>query len=159
MMKAKGMSTEFWGEAVSTALFILNRAPTNLKGMTLFEAWFERKLDVSFLMMFGCIGHVKKMKANLTKLEDRSTPMVLLGYEEGSNAYRMFDPRGGKVVVSRDVVFDEMAAWDWKDLGTGEASGVGGMYVIEHLVIRGGRDAGAEEPGELPSPAMAGSGK
>jgi hypothetical protein len=50
----------------------------------------------------------------------------------------MFDPRGGKVVDSRDVVFDKMATWDWKDPGAGEASGVGGTFVIKHMVIRGG---------------------
>ena len=38
--------------------------------------------------------------------------MVLLGYEEGTKAYRLYDPHGGKVVVSRDVVFDEKTAWD-----------------------------------------------
>ena len=39
MMKAKKMQTEFWGEAVTTAVFILNRAPTKaLKGKTTFEA-------------------------------------------------------------------------------------------------------------------------
>jgi hypothetical protein len=59
---------------VSTAVFILNRVPTkSLKGMTPFEVWFGRKPDVSFLGTFECIGHVKKTKPNLTKLEDRST--------------------------------------------------------------------------------------
>ena len=28
MMKAKGMPVRFWGEEVTTAVFILNRAPT-----------------------------------------------------------------------------------------------------------------------------------
>ena len=64
----------------------------------------------SFLRTFGCIGHVKKSKLVLTKLEDRSTPMVLLGYKEGTKAYRLYDPRGGKVVVSHDVLFNEKAA-------------------------------------------------
>ena len=36
--------------------------------------------------------------------------MVLLGYEEGTKAYRLYDPRGGKVVVSHNIVFDEKAA-------------------------------------------------
>jgi hypothetical protein len=58
----------------------------------------------------GCIGHVKKTKSFLTKLEDRSTSMVLLGHEEGSKAYLMFDLKGGKVVISRDVVFNKMVA-------------------------------------------------
>jgi hypothetical protein len=100
-MKAKSMPTEFWGEAVTTVVFILNRASTKvLKGVTPFEAWYGRKLNVFFLRTFGCIGHVKKTKPFLTKLEDRSTLMVLLGYEEGTKAYRLYDPREGKVVVS-----------------------------------------------------------
>ena len=46
MMKAKSMSVRFWGEAV----FILNRALIKaLKGKTLFEAWYRRKPNVSFL--------------------------------------------------------------------------------------------------------------
>jgi hypothetical protein len=48
--------------------------------------------DVSFLRTFECIGHVKNTTLFISKLEDRSTPMVLLGYEEGSKAYKMYDP-------------------------------------------------------------------
>ena len=107
MMKAKKMPVEFWGEAVTTTVFILNRA----SGKTSFEAWHGRKPNVSFLWTFGCVGHVKNTKPHLDKLEDRSTPMVLLGYEEGSKAYRLYDPKKGKVVISRDVVFDEKAAY------------------------------------------------
>ena len=95
------------------AVLILNRVPTKaLKGKTLFDAWYGSKSSVSFLQTFGCIGHVRKTKPVITKLEDRSTLMVLLGYKEGTKAYRPYDPRGGKVVVSRDVVFNKKAAWD-----------------------------------------------
>ena len=91
-------------------VFILNRVPTKaLKGVTPFEAWYGHKPSVSFIRTFGCIDHVRKTKSVLTKLEDRSTSMVLLGYEEGTKVYRLYDPRKGKVVVSRDVVFDEKA--------------------------------------------------
>ena len=96
---------------MTTAVFILNHTPTKaLKGQTSFEAWYGRKPSVSFLWPFSCIGHVRKTKPNLTKLEDRSTPMVFLGYIEGTKAYRLYDPHGGKVVVSCDVVFDEKVA-------------------------------------------------
>ena len=78
---------------MTTAVFILNCAPTKaLKGKTSFEAWYGRKSSMSFLWSFGCIGHVRKTKPVLTKLEDRSTPIVLLGYEEGTKAYRLYDP-------------------------------------------------------------------
>ena len=80
MMKAKKMPAEFWGEAVTTTVFILNHVPTKaLKGKTPFEAWHGRKPNVSFLRTFGYVGHVKNAKPHLGKLVDRSTPMVLLG--------------------------------------------------------------------------------
>jgi hypothetical protein len=63
MLKAKGMPAEFWGEAVSTAVFVLNRCPTKaLKGQMSFEAWHGRKPNVAFLRTFGCVGHVKTTK-------------------------------------------------------------------------------------------------
>ena len=96
---------------MTTAVFILNRALTKvLKGMTPFEAWYGRKPTVSFLRTFGCIDYVRKTKSILTKLEDRSTPMVLLGYVEGTKAYWLYDPHRGMVVVSHDVVFNEKTA-------------------------------------------------
>ena len=98
---------------MTTVVFILNRAPTKaLKGVMPFEASYGRKPSVSFLWTFGCIGHVRKTKPNLTKLEYRSTPMVFLRYAEGTKAYRLYDPRGDKVLVSHNVVFNEEAAWD-----------------------------------------------
>ena len=66
-------------------MFILNRSLTKaLTGKTPFEAWYGRKPSVSFLWTFDGIGHVRKTKPNLTKLEDRSTPMLFLGYAEGT---------------------------------------------------------------------------
>ena len=85
---------------MTTMVFILNRAPTKaLKGKMPFEAWHGCKPSMSFLWTFGCIGRVRKTKLVLTKLEDRSTPMVFLGYVEGTKAYRLYEPCGGKVVV------------------------------------------------------------
>ena len=71
-------------------------------------AWTQA--ECAFLRTFGCVGHVKNTKPHLGKLEDRSTPMVLLGYEESTKTCRLYDPKRDKVVISRDVVFDEMAA-------------------------------------------------
>ncbi|GJZ66503.1 zinc finger, CCHC-type containing protein [Tanacetum coccineum] len=52
---------------------------------------------------------------HLTKLDDRSIKMVYLGNEQGSKAYRLFDPTTQRVCVSRDVKFKENETWDWKD--------------------------------------------
>lgn len=46
-------------------------------------------------------------------LADRSTPMVFIGYESNSKAYRFYDPIAKKVCVTRDVVFEKERQWDW----------------------------------------------
>jgi hypothetical protein len=47
------------------------------------------------------------------KLDDRSAPMVFIGYEPGAKAYRVYDPVAQRVHVSRDIIFDENRSWDW----------------------------------------------
>jgi hypothetical protein len=67
---------------------------------------------VHHLRTFRCIAHVKTM-GNLKKLDDCSKPVIFIGYEPGSKAYRTYDPTTQRVCVSRDVVFEEEAKWDW----------------------------------------------
>ena len=38
-----------------------------------------------------------------------------MGVSEESKAYRLFDPLSNKIIVSRDVVFEEDQQWNWDD--------------------------------------------
>ena len=114
MLKAKELPKELWGEAVSTAVYIINRSLTKkLQGQTPHEMWTGRRPSVDHMRIFGSIAHVKETKPHLRKQEDRSKPMIFVGYELGSKAYRCFDPVNSKVVISRDVVFEEDEKWNW----------------------------------------------
>jgi hypothetical protein len=104
----------FWGEAVRHAVYILNRLPTKaLKNLIVFEAWFKKRPHLAHLKVFGCVGHVKPAGPHVKKLDDRSVKMVCFGVDEESKAHRMFDPVRGKIVVSRDVIFEESIQWKW----------------------------------------------
>lgn len=110
-----------WGEAVRNTTYLLNRVATRvLKEKTPYEALRGRKPNLSHIRVFGCIGYAKTVKPHLKKLEDRSRMLVHLGTEPGSKAYRMFDPQDQKVVVSRDVVFDEAKGWNWSQNQTNQ---------------------------------------
>ncbi|CAL1392261.1 unnamed protein product [Linum trigynum] len=115
LLKSMNVPATFWGEAVMTTVYLLNRAPTkSVIGKTPYEAWHKHKPDVRHLRTFGCVAHVKTVGKHLSKLEDRSKPMVFIGYESPvSKAYRMYNPATQKLVVTRDVVFDEGRKWDW----------------------------------------------
>uniref|UniRef100_A0ACD5U6F7 Uncharacterized protein n=1 Tax=Avena sativa TaxID=4498 RepID=A0ACD5U6F7_AVESA len=139
LLKAKGVPPKFWGEAVTTAVYLLNRGMTkSLPGKTPYEACHGRRPNAAHLRTFGCVAHVKDTRPHLKKLQDRSTPMVLFGYKPGTAAYRVYDPVADRVQVSRDVVFDEDTPWDW--------SGMGGRgpeletFAIEHFTSHGAGD-------------------
>ncbi|CAA6674433.1 unnamed protein product [Spirodela intermedia] len=126
MLKAKGLPGWFWGEAVATA---------SVDGMTPFEVWHGKKPAVHHLKVFGCIAYVLNTTPHLKKLEDRGRKMIFIGYEYGSKAYRAYDPTTRRVHVTRDVVFDENAQWDW---GSGAEQGDAGshddMFTLEYAV-------------------------
>ena len=118
MLKAKDLPRELWGEAVSTCVYILNQSSTKaLQGQTPHEKWTGRKPSVDHLRTFGSIVHVKDTKRHLSKLEDRSKPMIFIGYELGSKAYKCLDPVNFKVVINRDVIFEEVEKWTWSTQG------------------------------------------
>jgi len=104
----------FWGEAFSTATYILNKCPTKkLKNKVPEEAWSGRKPSVKHLKVFGsiCYKHIPDTKRS--KLDDKSEKIILLGYHS-TGAYKLYDPISKKVQVSRDVIVYENEAWKWE---------------------------------------------
>ena len=114
MLKASELLGTFWGEAVNTAVYILNRTMTKgTDGKTPYELWNGSTPAVHHLRTFGCVAHVKNTGPHMKKLNDRSRSMIFVGYEPGSNAYRVYDLTTRRVHISCDVVFDEEARWEW----------------------------------------------
>ncbi|KAL0416653.1 UNVERIFIED_CONTAM: Retrovirus-related Pol polyprotein from transposon TNT 1-94 [Sesamum latifolium] len=134
MLSDKSIPKTFWPEAVNWSIYILNRCPTlAVKDVTPEEAWSGLKLSVEHFRVFGCIAHVHMPEAGRTKLDNRSNTCVLLGVSKESKGYRLFDPIAKRIIVSRDVIFEEGKQWDWDeslkkhiavDLESGENEGV-----------------------------------
>ncbi|KAK9076273.1 hypothetical protein SSX86_004606 [Deinandra increscens subsp. villosa] len=123
MLKSMKVPETLWGEAVRHTVYVLNMLPTKgVKGLTPYEAWKKRKPTVQYLKVFGCIAHVKRITGHLSKLDDRSRAMVYVGKEPGSKAFRLFNPKENKIVVSRDVIFEEKRNWEWVEKMTSHGS-------------------------------------
>jgi hypothetical protein len=83
LLKQRGMPAIFWADAVVMIVYILNRSPTKaLNGRTPYEAWHGCKPAVSHLRVFGCLTFGKEV-GHISKLDDRSTLGVFIGYAEG----------------------------------------------------------------------------
>ncbi|KAI5348232.1 hypothetical protein L3X38_001119 [Prunus dulcis] len=116
MLHEKELPYYLWAEAVHTAVYILNRCPTKaLRNMTPFEAYSTRKPGVAHLKVFGSVCFVHKPEESRQKVDAKSTRGVFVGYATCEKVYRVFDPVPRKLLLSKDVVFDEGAIWNWKE--------------------------------------------
>ena len=51
----------YWGYALETATFTLNRVPSKSVEMTPYELWFSKKPKPSFLKVWGCDAYVQNL--------------------------------------------------------------------------------------------------
>jgi len=152
LLKQRGMPAVFWGEAVVTAVYILNRSPTKaLNGRTPYEAWHGRKPAVSHLRVFGCLAFTKEL-GHIGKLDDRSTPGVFIGYAEGSKAYRILDPGTQRVRTARDVVFDEGRGWAWDKAVDDGSTPTYDDFTVEYVHLKGAGGVGSSSSPSMPTP-------
>ena len=108
MLSISRLPPKFWAEALSTSIYLHNRSPTKaVSGMTPQEAWTGEKPSVDHLRVFGCQSYAYIPKDERKKLDSKSKKCVLLGYGSTSKGYRLYDPAKKKVILSRDVIFNE----------------------------------------------------
>jgi hypothetical protein len=65
------------------------------------------------LRVFESIGYTHVPDQELPKLDDKSKRYIFIGYNSSSKGYKLYNPNSGKIVISRDVEFDEEDFWDW----------------------------------------------
>ncbi|MCH80374.1 copia-type polyprotein, partial [Trifolium medium] len=116
MLSSRNVPKRFWPEAVKWATYVMNRCPTlSVKNMTPEEAWSDIKPSVHHFRVFGCIAYVHVADNQRKKLDNKSIKCVFLGISDESKAYKLYEPSERKIIVSRDVVFEESKGWDWEN--------------------------------------------
>jgi hypothetical protein len=103
------LSHVFWGEAILGSLYIRNRALTvgNKLNVTPEQVWSGEKPSVKHLRVFGCDAYVHVPKNDRTKMEAKAHKCIHLRYDEGKRGYRVYDMEAKKIIISRDVTFNE----------------------------------------------------
>ena len=74
-MSLTDLPLSFWGYALETATFTLNRTPSKSVEMTPYELWFGKKPKMSFLKVWGGDAYMKKFQVD--KLEPKADKMHL----------------------------------------------------------------------------------
>jgi hypothetical protein len=108
-----GLNKSFWGEALVTACYILNRIPQKKSKVTLYELWKKRKLNLNYFKVWGCRAIVRLLEPKIRKLGQKAIECIFLGYAQHSKGYRFLvvEPNNSvevnTVIESRDAEFYE----------------------------------------------------
>jgi len=109
MLNNAKLPYRYWGEAVNTATYIRNRCVHKHhinEHITPIEAWSGQKPDISHFRIFGCEAYAL-IQTNRGKFEPKGERCIFIGYEADSKAYRLWSQERHKIVISRDVKFNE----------------------------------------------------
>src|SRR3954471_3475599 len=85
MMSLIDLPLSFWGYALETAAFTLNRAPSKSIETAPYELLFGNKPKLSFLKVWGRDVYVKKLQPD--KLEPKAEKCVFIGYPKETIGY------------------------------------------------------------------------
>lgn len=82
------------------------------------EAWGGVKPNVTNLRVFWSVAYTHVPKEIRKKIDDRSEKCIFVGYSDASKAYKLYNPKTKKTIVSRDVKCLEDKSWYEQANGT-----------------------------------------
>ncbi|GJY50235.1 zinc finger, CCHC-type containing protein [Tanacetum coccineum] len=113
MLSYSGLSEGFWGEAMLTACYILNRTPNKNSKQTPYEIWTKKVPNLTYLRVWGCRAVVRLTEPKMKNLGEKGIDCIFIGYAEHSKCYRFYviEPNDyvsvNSIIESRDAIFDE----------------------------------------------------
>jgi hypothetical protein len=105
IMSQTDLPLSFWGYALETATFGLNRVSTMSVERTPYEIWTWKHSRLSFLKVWGCEAYVKHLMSD--KLTPKSDKSFFVGYLRETKGYYFYNNAEGKVFVARNGLFME----------------------------------------------------
>jgi hypothetical protein len=110
MLCCSGLSKSWWGEAILTACFVLNRVLSSKGEIIPYEGSKGRKPALVFLRAWGYLAKVNVPACKKRKLGPKTVNCIFLGYAQHSAAYNFFiikyeipDVHANTMTESRDA--------------------------------------------------------
>ena len=108
MLHDQSLSFFLWAEACSTVVYVLNRNLHRALGRKIPEDMFTGKvLEIGHFQIFGYLTYSHVSSEKRTKLEAIGEHGIFFGYDETSKDFHKYLPVQRKVVVRREVKFEE----------------------------------------------------
>ena len=111
LMFTSHMPSQFWGDSILTATYLINRMPSQVLSFVTplqkFQKFFPHsRLDAHLpLHVFGSTMFVHTHGPKRNKFDPKALKCVFLGYSSTQKGYKCYDPISQKLYVSLHVTF------------------------------------------------------
>ncbi|RVW17834.1 Retrovirus-related Pol polyprotein from transposon RE2 [Vitis vinifera] len=114
LMFSSNVPNYFWGEAILTAIYLINRMPSRVltfqSPRQLFLKQFPHTRAASSdlpLKVFGCTAFVHVYPQNRSKFAPRANKCIFLGYSLTQKGYKCYSPTNKRFYTTMNVSFFE----------------------------------------------------
>nr|GFA85457.1 retrovirus-related Pol polyprotein from transposon TNT 1-94 [Tanacetum cinerariifolium] len=110
-------------------------------GKTPYELLHDRKLDISYLHVFGALCYAKNDSEDLGKLQAKADIGIFIRYSPKKKAYCIYNRRTRKIIKTIHVIFDELTVMVSEQLGLGlelqsMTPSTSGLGFISNLILQ-----------------------
>ena len=163
--KARAMGinlpNQLFKEAARAAVYLTNRTPRYLNNWkSPYQLFYGHPPRQDHLRAYGCkafamTSEAKKKKHRLQRLNRKAWIGYLVGYAS-TNIYRIWIPMKNKVILTRDVIFDEEAIFDGRmDHLAQDVKDVNLEHLANYLQSLADEAEGVEDADEISADPMA----
>jgi hypothetical protein len=106
-----GLRKGFWAEAMSSAIYAINRSPSAaLDGDIPYHLFFGKHAKLGHLRPFGCRAFVHVYDEDRKKMDPKAVVGIQVGYHPSNNrCYRVYVPESGSFKYTVHVTHDELS--------------------------------------------------
>ena len=104
MISCLTVPDSLWGDALKTAMYILNKVPSTAVPTTPFELWTGRKPNLRHLYIWGCPAEARVFNPDEKKLDLKTISEYFIGYPDKSKGYRFYYPNHSTKIVEIENV-------------------------------------------------------
>ncbi|SGY15967.1 BQ5605_C012g06717 [Microbotryum silenes-dioicae] len=108
LLYSSGADSHLWGEAAMYFVHCKNLMPhAGVGGEIPDTCWHGFAPDISTLCAYGCRAWHHLPSAKRTDLDPKAVPLLFVGFDHHTKAFRLFESSTCKIHLSRNVIFRE----------------------------------------------------
>ena len=110
LLLSSRLPQNWWGEAILSANYILNRIPQKKTNKSPYDLWKGRRPSYKYLKVWGCLAKMVVPIHRKVKIGPKTVDCVFIGYLHNSSAYRFLIHKLEIIDMHANTIIESMNA-------------------------------------------------